>query len=164
MTTTDVIAPGEAALPSDIPGGVLAGIDPGRWVAERGLGPGASYQVTSYSPHPSAAQLSHAGRAYPWTALAPDLSLTIPVRGSLEEQYPEAIFGPFHAPTRTRLQQGGVPEPGPSIGDTDGGLALRGRLPARPAPRRRVKDALRVRRERAALPTRTATPTTRTHP
>lgn len=116
MTTTDVIAPGEAALPYDIPGGVLAGIDPGRWVAERGLGPGASYQVTSYSPHPSAAQLSHAGRAYPWTALAPDLSLTIPVRGSLEEQYPEAIFGPFHAPTRTRLQQGGVPEPGPSIG------------------------------------------------
>jgi protein-glutamine gamma-glutamyltransferase len=126
MSTTDVIAPGQAVQPNDVPGGVLEGADPGLWVADRELGPGTSYQVTSYSPHPSAAQLSHAGMHYPWTALSEDLSLTVPGADLFASEYPTARFGPFHAPTktfgpfdapsRTRLSQGGVPVPGPSIG------------------------------------------------
>jgi protein-glutamine gamma-glutamyltransferase len=115
MTTPDVIAPGEAGQPIGVSGGVLAGLDPGRWVAARELSPGSSYQVTSYSPHPSAAQLSHAGLAYPWTALSDDLALSVPGQYSLLDQYTQAIFGPFHAPTTAHLLQGGVPVHGPSI-------------------------------------------------
>ena len=112
---------------------MFAGIDPGRWVAEQGLGPGASYQVTSYSPHPSAAQLATPaalthGRRWPRI-----LSLTIPIRDSLQEQYPEAIFGPFHAPTRTRLQQGRRAGARTQHRQIDGGLAVRGRLPSSPS-------------------------------
>lgn len=116
MTTTDVIAPGEASEPTGVSGPVLAGFDQGRWTAERQLGPGSSYQVTSYSPHPTAAQLSHAGRTYPWNLLRQYLALTIALPGSLADQYPEAVFSSFHAPARARLFQGGVAVPGPSIG------------------------------------------------
>ncbi len=115
MSTVDVLAPGEAEQPRDVPGGVVAGIDPGRWVASEALGPGSSYQVTSYSPHPSAGQLSHAGLKYPYAALSDDLALAIPLPGSLLQQYTTATFGPFHSPRSTRLSQGGVPVSGPSI-------------------------------------------------
>jgi transglutaminase-like putative cysteine protease len=117
MDTIDVIASGEAAQPTDVPGGVVAGLDPGRWIAGRELGPGTSYQVTTYSPHPTAGQLSQAGSRYPDAALRDDLTLTIPTRGSLPQEYTQATFGPFHSPARTRLTQGGVPVPGPSIGE-----------------------------------------------
>lgn len=114
MDTTDVIAPGDAAQPRDLQG-VVPGIDPGRWVAGDSLGPGTSYQVTSYSPDPSPAQLSQAGSNYPWAALSDDLALSIPLQGSLLDQYTTATFPPFHSHRRTRLSQGGVPVPGPSI-------------------------------------------------
>src|SRR5262249_17530915 len=61
MRTNDVIASGEAARPSPLPGGVEPGLDTGRWVAGGALGPGTSYEVTTYSPHPTADQLRRAG-------------------------------------------------------------------------------------------------------
>ncbi len=108
MSTTDVIAPGEAVPPSDVPGGVNSGIDPGRWLADRTLGPGTSYAVTAYSPHPSASQLGAAGTNYPWTELGGELTVTIPERGTPPEAFTQATFAAFHSATEARLTQGGI--------------------------------------------------------
>ena len=114
LTTNDVIAPGDELLPTGFAAGVIPGIDPGRWLASRALVPGSSYTVTSYSPHPSAAALSHAGKRYPYGALSGDLTLTVPIEGTPPEAFTQATFGPFHS-AKAQLSQGGVPVSGPGI-------------------------------------------------
>jgi protein-glutamine gamma-glutamyltransferase len=79
MQTNDVIAAGYASEPSGIPGGLSEGDDPGTWLAGRALGPGASYEISAYSPHPTAAQLTDAGRHYPARALSNELTLGLPL-------------------------------------------------------------------------------------
>ena len=97
MKTNDVIAPGEVlGRPAQVPGGVEPGVDAGSWTTERTLRSGASYEVTSYSPHPSATQLRTAGHAYPWVALSDDLTLTIPQTGAPPQEFTQVTFGPFH--------------------------------------------------------------------
>ena len=97
MKTNDVIAPGEVlGRPVQVPGGVEPGVDAGTWTTERTLRTGASYEVTSYSPHPSATQLRTAGHAYPWVALSDDLTLTIPQTGAPPQEFTQVTFGPFH--------------------------------------------------------------------
>ncbi len=97
MRTNDVIAPGEVlGRPTQVPGGVEPGVDAGSWTTERTLRSGASYEVTSYSPHPSAAELRDAGRSYPWVALSDDLTLTIPQTGAPPQEFTQVTFGPFH--------------------------------------------------------------------
>ena len=97
MKTNDVIAPGDVlGRPVQVPGGVEPGVDTGSWTTERTLRSGASYQVTSYSPHPSPTQLRTAGHAYPWVALSDDLTLTIPQTGAPPQEFTQVTFGPFH--------------------------------------------------------------------
>ncbi len=97
MKTSDVIAPGEVlGRPTQVPGGVEAGVDAGSWTTERTLRSGASYEVRSYSPHPSAPQLRDAGSSYPWVALSDDLTLTIPQTGAPPQEFTQVTFGPFH--------------------------------------------------------------------
>ena len=79
MKTPDVIAAGEASAPSSVPDGVAAGDDEGTWIAATPLGPGTSYELSSYSPHPSPRQLSAAGRDYPTRLMANYLTLGVPV-------------------------------------------------------------------------------------
>jgi hypothetical protein len=79
MKTTDVIAAGEAGDPPQLPGGYAAGDDQGTWRSGTPMGPGTSYEVSSYSPHPAARQLSTAGRAYPTRLMANYLTLGLPV-------------------------------------------------------------------------------------
>lgn len=62
MATLDVIGAGTTTNPADVPGTAQQGASPGTWIAGQVLGPGDSYQVTAYSPHPSSAQLQTAGR------------------------------------------------------------------------------------------------------
>ncbi len=79
MRSSNVIGSGYSALPSSIPGGVTPGPGAGTWVSYRPLTPGDTYEVATYSPHPTAFQLQHAGTRYPTAALRPYLTLTVPV-------------------------------------------------------------------------------------
>lgn len=78
MSTSDVIASGLAYQPSRLPGAVVAGRTPGTWMTPYELGPGDSYSVKVYVPHPSPAQLARAGTRYPEALLPGYLTLTVP--------------------------------------------------------------------------------------
>jgi transglutaminase-like putative cysteine protease len=82
MRTLNVIGAGFSSLLTGLDGLTVSGADPGTLVARRELGPGTSYTVLSYSPHPSAAQLrAVAGRRYPQNATVPYRTLSIPQVG-----------------------------------------------------------------------------------
>jgi hypothetical protein len=96
MDTTDVIAGSGFTERPQIAGGVTEGAAPGSWTAYHALGPGDTYSVTTYSPTPSAAQLQRASEgSYPWTALTPELMLTIPGSTGVTNDLP---FPGFHQP------------------------------------------------------------------
>ena len=61
MKTTNVIAAGFASQPTHIASAVSAGPSPGTWTTSNQLGPGDSYQVSVYDPHPTSGQLETAG-------------------------------------------------------------------------------------------------------
>jgi transglutaminase-like putative cysteine protease len=109
MTTNNVIAAGEASQPSPIPGGIAQGADPGTWMASRSLGPGSSYAIKVYSPNPTPEQLQTAGRDYPYRALAPDLTVTVPETGLPSNAYTQVTFPGFHTHRGGLVTQGGVP-------------------------------------------------------
>jgi transglutaminase-like putative cysteine protease len=79
MKTPDVIAAGYAGQPSALPGGIAQGNDAGTWEAGTPLGPGTSYAIEVYSPHPTPHELATAGRDYPAPSLEDYLSLSLPV-------------------------------------------------------------------------------------
>ncbi len=80
MKTTNVITAGDGGqAPPILPGGVEAGTDAGMWQSGTPMGPGTSYTVSAYSPHPSPHQLATAGRDYPEAPLASYLTLQLPV-------------------------------------------------------------------------------------
>ena len=97
MKTSDVIAAGEARQPTSVPGGVQEGDEPGTWVGQDTLGPGTTYEVSTYSPRPSGTQLAHAGRRYPVGALNTYLTLAFPQVGVPAGVTPQVTFPPFHA-------------------------------------------------------------------
>jgi transglutaminase-like putative cysteine protease len=97
MKTTDVIAAGSASEPRSMPGGVVPGISAGTWTAGQELGPGSSYQVSAYSPRPTAAQLSHDSAEYPDLALADYRSIDLPKTALSITAAPEVRFAPFHS-------------------------------------------------------------------
>jgi transglutaminase-like putative cysteine protease len=95
MTTINVIAAGSASQPEHVFQGVVPGLNPGTWTAGADLGPGDSYSVGVYSPHPGPAQLAGAGTHYP-SALAGDLAILLP--RTIPAAGPEGIlFPPFHS-------------------------------------------------------------------
>jgi protein-glutamine gamma-glutamyltransferase len=77
MSTTDIIGPGDVNV-THASERVNPGTTEGRWVAPTPLGPGDTYTVLSYSPHPSPTQLAAAGTDYTPSLLDQDLSLTLP--------------------------------------------------------------------------------------
>ncbi len=109
MRTSDVIAAGYAGQLSPIEGGVAPGQEAGTWVATRGLGPGDSYEAVTYSPHPSGAELSAAGRAYPSQQLGNELTLGIPRGGGSSARSVQVSFPRFHSGGFPRLAQGPSP-------------------------------------------------------
>jgi transglutaminase-like putative cysteine protease len=79
MNTTQVVAAGYAAT---APGHLTTMADPGdsagTWATATPLGPGDTYTVSVYAPHPSAALLRKAGTRYPADIARSDLALTLP--------------------------------------------------------------------------------------
>ena len=103
MNTTNVIAAGVAATPTHVTS-LVAGLSQGTWVDPTGLGPGDSYDVSAYDPHPAPAQLAAAGTNYPGALLPSYLSLVIPANpGFVNQQgalpvvpsYQQVFFAPF---------------------------------------------------------------------
>lgn len=78
MKTTNVIAAGVAETPQHAPGTLVAGSSQGTWIYPGELGPGYSYTVSSYDPHPSSTELEGAGIDYPAVLLPAYLTLAIP--------------------------------------------------------------------------------------
>ena len=97
METTDVIAAGSASQPTSLPGGAVPGISAGTWTAGQPLGPGSSYQVSTYSPRPTAAELSGDSGPYPDQALADYRSIELPKTALSLGPSPEVRFAPFHS-------------------------------------------------------------------
>ena len=107
MTTSQVIAAGDASAPTGIPGGVTAGTAAGTWVANRPLTPGTIYSVRVYSPQPTPAQLQ-AVRRYP-AGLATYRQITLPgsTAGSAVKAIPPQItFPAFHARAKPTIISG----------------------------------------------------------
>ncbi len=79
MQTVNVIGAGYSSLVAGLSGLTVAGADPGTLVARRALGPGTTYTLLSYSPHPTAAQLRAVARdRYPQNATVPYRVLAMP--------------------------------------------------------------------------------------
>jgi transglutaminase-like putative cysteine protease len=102
MTTSDVIAAGYAAKPESLSGGslrggALPGQSAGTWVTGQTLGPGASYVVRAYSPHPTAAELTDDKGHYPNRLLAAYRTIELPTTGPAIGLEPELQFAPFHS-------------------------------------------------------------------
>jgi protein-glutamine gamma-glutamyltransferase len=82
MSTNQVIAAGYAeAVPQHLTTSAQPGASLGTWTSPTALGPGASYTVKVYIPHPTTAQLTHAGDDYPAQVRESDLALGLPQPG-----------------------------------------------------------------------------------
>ncbi|MGZ4274259.1 MAG: transglutaminase-like domain-containing protein [Solirubrobacteraceae bacterium] len=124
MKTPDVIAAGESGEPSQLPGGVAEGDDQGTWQSATPLGPGTSYELSSYSPHPTPHQMAAAGRAYPTGLMENYLTLGLPVSTStaLAGVVP-VTFPLFHSHGHPTVPRGPlVPENG-AVASTEIGLS-----------------------------------------
>ena len=102
MRSSDVIGSGFSAEPTDVSQPVVPGFSPGTWTAGSGLGPGDSYAIRVYAPHPSAAELARAGADYAAvpsgyrTILLPQMVVSSPAgRAGLSQ--PQVVFPPFHS-------------------------------------------------------------------
>jgi len=102
MKTNNVIAAGYASQPTHISSGVSAGVSPGTWTTNTQLGPGDSYQVSAYDPHPTSGQLETAGEDYPDTLIG-YRALFIPATAAGTE----LVFPTFGS--HEHLQSFGVP-------------------------------------------------------
>ncbi len=100
VRTTDLIAAGSASSPQHVGEGVSPGPSAGTWTAGTPLGPGDSYTVSVYSPHPSGAELAATGADYPSTAVADELTIDVPTGGLTIGSLPQVQFPPFHSPAQ----------------------------------------------------------------
>jgi protein-glutamine gamma-glutamyltransferase len=95
MNTTQVVAAGYAAQP---PAHLSTPPDPGdsvgTWTSSTPLGPGDSYTVSVYAPHPDGTQLSKAGANYPVDVQQSDLALTMPQNPSTQRVAPQTVLLP----------------------------------------------------------------------
>lgn len=108
MKTTDVITAGTGGPPTGLPGGIEQGTDAGTWQSGAPMGPGTSYTITTYSPHPSPHQLATAGRDYPDDLLGGFLTLRLPVApatGAAGGAVP-VTFPVFHTRARPSMPLG----------------------------------------------------------
>jgi len=96
MRTLDVIGAGFSEHPDHLQIEVTGGYSPGTWISGSTLQPGDSYSVTTYSPQPTAAQLSGDVSTPPDELLSGYRSMLLPAgTGSLAP--PEITFPPFHS-------------------------------------------------------------------
>jgi protein-glutamine gamma-glutamyltransferase len=103
MSTTQVIAAGSAMVaPTHLSQQVLQGSSLGTWQTVSPLGPGDSYDVQVYTPHPTPAQLARTGAGYPATLADAYLQLAVPETSlpieAAEQQVLFPGFGTRYAP------------------------------------------------------------------
>ena len=79
MKTNNVIAAGFSGQPSKLPSTAEPGESPGTWTSSTQLGPGDSYAVEVYDPHPTGAQLASAGDDYSGAPIAGYRTMVLPV-------------------------------------------------------------------------------------
>ncbi|HXD64886.1 MAG TPA: transglutaminase domain-containing protein [Solirubrobacteraceae bacterium] len=120
LKTPDVIAAGEASQPAaSLPGGIAQGADAGTWQSGAPLGPGTSYAVSVYSPHPSPHELATAGRGYPASLLANYLTLQLPTGSAVPGGGAIPVTFPvFHTHRRPSVPHGIVVPPSNSVATT----------------------------------------------
>jgi transglutaminase-like putative cysteine protease len=108
MKTPDVIAAGDANQPPPtLPGGIAQGTDLGTWQSGTPMGPGTSYTISVYSPHPSPDQLASAGSAYPAAPLQNYLTLSLPAApGTIGGSVVPVTFPVFHTHGRPSASLG----------------------------------------------------------
>ena len=103
MRTADVIGSGFSGQPSEVPQPVIPGFSPGTWTATSNLGPGDTYAVRVYAPHPSAHALSHSKPDYSTvppgyrTILLPADAIHAAHGGGAGFSQVEVEFPPFHS-------------------------------------------------------------------
>jgi transglutaminase-like putative cysteine protease len=101
MTSTDVIAAGFASQPNHISGLALSGLGAGTWMSTNELGPGDSYSVRVYTPHPTPDRLATAydgaagGAGFPLQALQGYMTLTVPQAASSKLPPQSVFFAPY---------------------------------------------------------------------
>ena len=79
MRSNQVIAAGYASLPpAHLNTAAQPGVSAGTWTSPTALGPGDTYTVRVYVPHPTTSQLVHAGAGYFNGVRQADLSLGLP--------------------------------------------------------------------------------------
>ncbi len=79
MRTNQVVAAGYAPLPpAHLNTAPQPGVSVGTWTSPTALGPGDSYTVRVYVPHPTSSQLEHAGNGYLDEVRQADLSAGLP--------------------------------------------------------------------------------------
>jgi transglutaminase-like putative cysteine protease len=115
MTSSAVIASGYAAAPTSLPGGARPGDGPGTWVSNRPLTAGSSYSVRTYSPDPSAAELTDAGTGYPNASLAVYRRMALPQVDEPAGLYPQLVFAPFHSHRPIRVASASLERGGPLV-------------------------------------------------
>jgi transglutaminase-like putative cysteine protease len=96
LRSTAVIGSGSSGAPT-LAQGVFPGNGAGTWISYRPLTPGARYRVSTYSPHPSAAQLRDDRGRYPAQAVLPYLSVSVPAVGAATTSRTELQFPQFRA-------------------------------------------------------------------
>jgi transglutaminase-like putative cysteine protease len=98
MSTNQVIAAGYADAPEHLSTQPQPGESLGTWISPTALGPGDTYTVQVYVPHPSDAQLARAGDGYPNDVRGSDLSLGMPQLHVPADLAPQVVlFAPFGA-------------------------------------------------------------------
>ena len=92
VRTEQVIGAGYSVAPVHLTQAVEPGVAAGTWLAPAGLQPGDSYEITSYSPHPTLAQLQAVSSRYPVAGLLGDLTMILPGYGTPDQPI---LFPPF---------------------------------------------------------------------
>jgi protein-glutamine gamma-glutamyltransferase len=94
MKTTQVVAAGYANQPQHLSGTPLPGDSDGTWTSTSQLGPGDTYTVQVYTPHPSAALLAKASADYPRDIRQAYLELTMPQNPPGDQVLPQRVVFP----------------------------------------------------------------------
>jgi protein-glutamine gamma-glutamyltransferase len=132
MRSNQVIAAGYAETePTHLNTAPQPGVSAGTWTTPTALGPGDTYTVRVYVPHPTTVQLQHAGNGYSSPVRQDDLSLGLPQPdGKTIETVLFPPFGSHRAATEVVTLSGsssaigipgGVPPPAPGAKPVENG-------------------------------------------
>ena len=107
VRTRQIVAAGYAAQPVDVSQTVSPGAAAGTWATATDLQPGDSYRVSTYSPHPTFAELAATHEAYSAVALQGELTMQLEQPGLPAAQIVFPPFGSREAPVDVANVVGG---------------------------------------------------------